>query len=375
MIPPVGVRRFSASFCFPASTPTVSHLWRIVSNMKSSSLGHRFKLFTALLMLCSSVIAAEQKNNWRNAFEVVARGTYLADADSQKLGVLYSMGLDARKVFVGKKRNLATANLQLDMWCTDNQARRPAFFEHDHDCEPVVRNAFINFHASGDGKFNILVGHAELPFGLEVPVSTSKSLRTLLTPKDLALKVDWGVGVNGTLGKYDYSAFLSRGSGIEYRHRNDPWSFTARVGHSVNRQRFLPEPGFGLSIFTGDVLLGNGQISARDRIAVDGVTYFKRFGLMSQFTFGDTDGRDTWNGLLELNWSNGTESRVGYFQLKSYNEDFQSGWKRAEKASIGARFGEIAGFTWGIQYTREFGSFDSNSDQDVIDFQLKYRWE
>ena len=261
------------------------------------------------------------------------------------------------------------------MWCTDNQARKPPFFEGDHDCEPVVRNLTANFHASGDGKLNILLGHTELPFGLEVPVSTSKSLRTLLTPGDLAMKLDWGVGVNGTLGEFDYSAFLSRGSGIEYRNNKDPWSFTARVGHSVNRQRFLPEPGLGLSVFTGDVLLSNGEISERDRIAVDGVTYFNQFGLMSQLTFGDTDGRDTWNGLVEVNWSDALETIVGYIQAKSYNMNFQAGWKQAEKVSIGARFGQIAGFTWAVQYTREFSSFTNNHDLDVIDFQLKYRWE
>jgi hypothetical protein len=328
-----------------------------------------------LLLSCPNLYAAQAQNSWQNAFEVVARGTYLADADSQKLGVLYSTGIDARKVFVGNKRNIATVNLQLDIWCTDNQTRRSPIFENDHDCEPVVRTAFINFHASGDGKLNILLGHYELPFGLEVPVSTAKSLRSLLTPRDLAMKLDWGVGVNGTLGEFEYSAFLSRGSGMEYRHNNDPWAFTARVGHSVNRQRFLPEPGLGLSVFTGKVLLGNGQISERDRIALDGITYLNRFGLMSQFTFGDTDGRDTGIALVELNWSDSLESKVGYIQVKSYNEDFQAGWKRAEKASIGVRIGQIAGFTWGVQYTREFSSFNNNADQDVIDFQLKYRWE
>jgi hypothetical protein len=331
--------------------------------------------FVALCLSCSNLHAAQAQNSWRNAFEIVARGSYLLDADSQKLGVLYSTGIDARKVFAGNKRNVATVNLQLDVWCTDNQARRPPFFEHDHDCESLVRNASVNFHASGDGKLNILIGHTELPFGLEVPVSTSKSLRTLLTPRDLAMKLDWGVGINGTLGKFDYSALLSRGSGIEYRHNKDPWSFTARVGHSINRQRFLPEPGLGLSIFRGNVLLNDGVISKRERIALDGVRYFNRFGLVSQFSFGDTDDRDTWNGLVELNWSDSIEAKVGYIQYKSYNEDFQSGWKRAKSASIGARFGQIAGLTWAVQYTREFSSFTNNGDQDVIDFQLKYRWE
>jgi len=331
--------------------------------------------FTTVIFWCPNLYAVQAQNGWRNAFEIVAGGTYLADADADKMGLLYTTGIDTRKVFAGSKSNIATVNLQLDMWCTDNQTRRPGFFEKDHDCDPVVRNAFVNFHASGDGKLNILLGHTELPFGLEVPVSTSKSLRTLLTPKDLAMKLDWGVGINGTLGKFDYSALLSRGSGIEYRHNKDPWSFTARVGHSVNRQRFLPEPGLGLSIFRGNVLLTNGNISERERIALDGVRYFKRFGVVSQFSFGETDDRETWNGLVELNWSNSIESKVGYIQYKSYNQELLDGWEREKSASIGARFGQIAGFTWAVQYTREFSSFKSDGDQDVLGFQLKYRWE
>ena len=103
--------------------------------------------------------------------------------------------------------------------------------------------------------------------------------------------------------------------------------------------------------------------------------FFKRFGVVSQFSFGETDDRETWNGLVELNWSNSIESKVGYIQYKSYNQEFLDGWEREKSASIGARFGQIAGFTWAVQYTREFSSFKSDGDQDVLGFQLKYRWE
>ena len=56
--------------------------------------------FVGLCLSCPNLYAAQAQNSWRNAFEVVANGSYLADADSQKLGVLYSTVFDARKVFV-----------------------------------------------------------------------------------------------------------------------------------------------------------------------------------------------------------------------------------------------------------------------------------
>lgn len=326
----------------------------------------------AVCMVQHKVFAASK---WFSAYEVVARGTYSADLDSDHLGFLYSTGLDARKVFSGKRRNVATANVQLDIWCTDNQTTRAPIFEHDRDCEGLARNLSLNFHVTGDGKFNFLVGHTELPFGLEVPVTTSKSLRTLLTPRDLALKVDWGFGVNGTFSGLSYAAVLSRGSGLEYRHKNDPWAFSGRIGTYTNRQRLLPDPGFGLSLFRGDVLLGNGTISQRERIALDGSAYRGKFGFLGQLSYGDTDDRDTWNGLMELNFANSDESRIGYIQIKGFNEKFPDAWRRDIKLTGGFRQGFTEGFTWGIEYSRRFRSFTSNDDQNFIEFQLKYRWE
>lgn len=330
-----------------------------------------------LAILCCLALprATFADNEWSVAYEVVAKGNYAADYDSGNLGFLYSTGIDARKVFVGERSNIATANVQLDVWCTDNQIMPAPIFEKDHDCEGVARNLSLNFHVSGDGRFNVMVGHTELPFGLEVPVTTSKSLRSLLTPRDLALKVDWGVGVNGTVSGISYATLLSRGSGLEYRDRNSPWAFSGRVGTAFNRQRLLPNAGFGLSFFKGDVLLGNGNLSPRKRIALDCSAYLGRFGLLGQLSAGETGSNDAWNGLAELNWSNVDESRIGYVQIKAFNEERERKWHRDIKLTLGWRFGYVEGFTWGLQYSRQFRSFASDDDQDFLEFQLKYRWE
>ena len=330
---------------------------------------------TIFLIVCCTSTQAFAANSWQRAIETIVRGTDMDASGVRGIGRLYSLGLDSRRVFLGQNRNLATVVVQIDVWCTDNQAHRAGFFDHDHDCEPAVRATTANFHISGDGRFNFLVGHPEVPFGLEHAVTSNRTLRSLLTPRDLGIKADWGFGINGTLNGLSYASTLTRGSGMEYKHKNQPWAWAGRIGTAFNSQRFLPQPGLGVSWFKGEILGRNGTTSERHRVAVDAIRYVGRFGLLSQVSMGKTDRIKTWNLMLEANVSNGLESKVGYLQFKSFNEQSNTGWQAANSVTIGVRLGGIHGWTYSAQFTRELTPLSKSNTQSIFDLQFKYRWE
>lgn len=306
--------------------------------------------------------------------DLSSRVQHLTEDAPSRTGYWHSIGLDANKVFASADRNFATLNLQLNLWCIDGLTRRPGIFDDDTDCELVNKVSTLNFAVSGDGKFNVLLGHPEVPYGLEYTVSTSQTLRRTLTPRDLGLKLDWGAGINGTVSGLSYASFLSRGSGMEYRSSGDPWAFSGRIGNATDGESFLGGEGLGVSWFYGEVLTRTKAISERWRLGLDGITYFGPLGLMGQLSLGETDDRDTVNGLVEMNAINRSETLIGYLQLQSFNEDFPGGWEDARSAIVGARFTPDQHWAISFQVEWEMSTFGNRTEQTILDAQLRYRF-
>jgi hypothetical protein len=313
----------------------------------------------------------DDKLRWTIDFS--SRLQYLTNTSGSNPGQFNSVGVDAFRVFSSRYRDVATVNLQINLWCINNLERRPGFFDGPDDCQLVTKASFVNFAIRGDGKFNLLVGHPELPFGLEVPVSTNQTLRQLTNPRDLGLKLDWGVGANGTIGGYHYATTVGRGSGVKYKDSNNPYSITARIGKATDTQSYLGAPGFGVSGFYGDVLTRVGSISNRWRLGLDGIFYRGGFGFMGQLSVGKTDSMDTINGLAEVNAVTRSANSVGYFQLRSFNQDFSTGWQDAWSAVAGMRFTPDTHWALSFQLEHELSVFGARTEQTIIDLQLRYR--
>lgn len=332
-------------------------------------------MVSAALLIPTSVWA---ETEWRFTPDVIFKNQWLSDSDPSP-GKWLSIGVDAYRQFNIGDKTAVTATLQVYQWCVSDRLRKPGVLKGLDDCKLISKVSTLEFHASGDGKFNILVGHPELPFGLEVPVSTNETVRTLLTPRDTGLKLDWGVGVKGTIDGWSYAATLTRGSGFEWDNESTtgetPWAFAGRVGTATDAQRFLPNPGVGFSLFSAESLNPAGVLVERWRTAFDYIDYWGPVGMMSQVSYGETEGRRVTNAFLELNRSNADETLTGYVQYKTFNEDFANGWEQANSVHVGARYAITDKFTISAQVTRELEVFGAASGQTVVDLQFRFRGE
>lgn len=333
-----------------------------------------------LLIVCMQNVCANSfaESSWRVTPDFIFKSQWLTESEPSP-GLWASAGIDAYGQFNSSSGKFLTATVQLYEWCVKDRLRKPSVLEGADDCHLISKVSTLEFHVSGDGRFNIVVGHPELPFGLEVPVSTNETLRTLLTPRDTGLKLDWGVGINGTLSKWSYAATLTRGSGFEWENESKtgekPWAFAGRVGLATDGQRFLPNEGFGLSWFAGEALNPAQLRVKRWRVAADWIRYLGPFGLMTQLSVGKTADRDVYNFFGEVNRSTPGELLTAYLQYKSFNEDFAWGWESAQSVHIGARYSVTQSVTLSAQISREFEVFSGGRPQTVFDLQFRYRLE
>lgn len=338
----------------------------------------RYSTMLLLATLLTSAVTSHADNSWRVTPDFIFKSQWLSETEPSP-GLWLSAGIDAYKQFNGKNSTFATATVQLYEWCVSDRVRKPPVLNGTDDCHLISKVSTLEFHVSGDGKFNIVVGHPELPFGLEVPVSTNETIRTLLTPRDTGLKLDWGLGVKGTLSQWSYSATLTRGSGFEWENKSrtgeKPWAFAGRIGTATDAQRFLPSEGFGFSWFTAEAL-NPAQIRVkRWRLAADWIHYLGPWGLMTQLSIGQTEGRDVYNFFGEVNRSTPDESLTGYLQYKTFNEEFTPGWQAAQSVHLGARYAVTNKVTLSAQIAREFEVFAGGRPQTIFDLQFRYRLE
>ncbi len=94
---------------------------------------------------------------------------------------------------------------------------------------------------------------------------------------------------------------------------------------------------------------------------------------MSQLSVGETEDRSVYNLFAELNRSNASEDLSAYLQYKSFNEDFDAGWERAQSVHLGVRWAITPLLTVSAQISREFEVFAGGPEQTIFDIQLRLR--
>lgn len=338
----------------------------------------RLAILSGLTAALFAAAAEAAESSWRLTPDLIVKRQWLSESDPSP-GDWYSFGIDAYKNFSLNGKNFAALTVQVYGWHVQNRIRKPGVLEGLEDSRLISKVSTINFNLSGDGKFNFLVGHPELPYGLEVPVSTNETLRTLLTPRDTGLKLDWGLGANGTINGLSYATTLTRGSGFEWDSKakdgKAPWALAGRIGTATDQQGFLPAEGIGLSFFLGNTLQADQTRVERWRIAGDVVHYYGPVGILAQLSYGQTDKRDTINAYAELNRSTASETCVAYLQFKSYNEAYPSGWEHALSVSAGIRYAVALHSTFSLQISRDVSGFFATPEQSIIDAQMRFRFD
>ena len=289
--------------------------------------------------------------------------------DTGRTGTTNIVGLDLHKVFSDSQGDWGTLIIQLYVTRIDDIPNPPPFFESDEDWELVTRITNFNYTGLAGGRFNIKAGHFEIPFGLEVPINTNGTLRQMITARNLGVVADWGAGVNGVVPEagVEYEVTISRGTGIEYFDRGDPFIVAGRVGTSGEK-----DINFGLSALHGEIA-GRVDTIRRTRIGIDGQWYTGPIGLLGEVSLGRNDDDDVVNALVELNSQNTVETVTGYMQARIFTQRFDTGWNDAISLAWGLRFTPDAHWALSTQYEQNLTVFQGSRD-GVLSLQLRYRF-
>jgi len=344
-----------------------------VMNLMQLSLKRRDFWCALAVLLGSSPLAADDwSNNLRWSVDAASRTQYITSGDD-RLGFQTTLGLDMQTVKTGRDRNIATVTLQLYATRADHLRRRPPYIEEDGEWEFVPKINTVNFHINRNGYFNFLIGHAEIPYGLAVPINTQGTLRQVLTPRNLGLKADWGGGVNGTLSNVSYAMTVTRGTGVEYHSSGNPWALAGRVGSRLNSQDYIGEPGFGLSWFTGNVLTPQNTLVERRRIGLDGQWYRGLFGFMIEVSIGDDDRQDVLNSFVEINRVSRNAKFTVYSQARWLRKQLDEGWQDASSWTIGFRLTPSTRWTISLQYDHELEIPATRPRDKIFNLQFRFR--
>ena len=325
-----------------------------------------------LVLMASGAVAGETAltDNLRWTVDLAARG--MQETVNDEFGHAEFLGLDLHKVLSGERGDWATLLLQPYLIRINNLDMHPPFFDDDYDTAIEWRITNVNFNVLDGGRLNLKVGHFEIPFGLEQVINTNGTLRDYIHGPNFGLKADWGLTLNGELPAFEYEVALSRGSGNNWRSSGDPLIVSGRVGTPRDRDWWL-----GLSGFSGDVYdpsQPDGTVE-RSRVGLDGALNWRQFGLLGEFSIGADESRDVVNGLLELDWSSRQADWLAYVQLRRFQLEglAGAGSDSATSGSLGVTWDPDNHWSYGLQWSHDFVTFNGAPDTNVLAAQLRYR--
>jgi hypothetical protein len=292
------------------------------------------------------------------------------NTNKQENSFMQTIGIDIHKIFSGKTSDIGTLVFQPYIVKLNNMGEAPFYFDHINDTQLTWRIANFNYTALNQGKFNIRIGHFEIPYGLEYQIDTNGTLRQLTT-SDRGIKADWGVSVNGILSNVEYEVALTRGSGNEIKSKENPHIFSGRIGTSTNKNIVT-----GISWFTGDVLNKNG-VTKRRKIGIDGSYYYYQWQFMAEYSIGKTAHNNTVNGFVEALWKNARESlstyiQVGY-QSTEINHKVSSKTNSTSYWLTGVQWLSNTGFDISAQYKHKLKNTSELYIDPIVSIQLRYR--
>ena len=281
------------------------------------------------------------------------------------------IGFDMHKVFTGKKGDWGTAVVQGYLTRIDNQKKHPPFFDGEDDWEMVYRIVNFNYTGLARGRFNIRVGHYEIPYGLEHLVNTNGTLRDYMHGRNIGVKADWGVGINGDLDAFEYEIGLSRGTGNGYFSTGNPYILAGRVGTPRDANVVA-----GFSFMVGDVArpAAPRKVLYRRRFGPDIQVHWGPWSVLAEASYGDDEGKGVVNGLVELDWRSRGERWLIYTQTRLFNQEFPTRWDEASSVVGGVRFALDRHWAFSGQLGQEISTFGASSRGGLGSLQIRYRF-
>jgi hypothetical protein len=334
-----------------------------------------FWLLAGLSLLCPGLAQAlygepyasdgDLTSNLRRTIDLSSRA--ILATDTGEWSAVHAIGLDLHKVFTGPGGDWGTLLLQ-PYWVKLKDIERPPYgFNGPNDDKLTWRMTNFNYTGLARGRFNVRAGHFEVPYGLEQNVDTNGTLRQYTFP-DRGIKVDWGATINGVLPRIEYEIALSRGSGIDYSDRDNPWLLSGRVGTSSSGSVVA-----GLSFLRGDIL-GPGGATRRNRLGMDLTWYTGPYDLMFELSWGNNEGDDRLNGLGEVSFRSPMQVLHVYVQVRYTSQDTQDGWDDESSVALGVGWQVRRQLELTAQLVEALDTMSDKPDTGNLAAQVRFRF-
>ena len=148
-----------------------------------------------------------------------------------------SVGFEALKIFSGKWGDWGKVLFQFRLvrynnaFMLINDIKMPLMHLNKYDAwAPEFHDAYFEYRGKFKGRFDLRLGHFDVPFGLEENEDTHISLVQLMSMRNIGFKKDWGLSILGNLTKLDYNMALTMGSGVYPINRKNNFLLSSRVG-------------------------------------------------------------------------------------------------------------------------------------------------
>ncbi len=321
-------------------------------------LGFRLTLLLLLITLPATAKATDWlTNNTRATLDFSSR----VIESGGETWTLHAVGLDLHKVFSSSRGDIGVLTFQPYLVRIDGAPTVPPIFDDGDDWALQWRIANFNYTGLGRGRFNVRLGHFELPVGLEQVVQTNGTLYQV--PVIGGLKADWGVSINGVLPWFEYEIARTQGSGNSLSSDADGL-VVGRIGLPQQRLWWA-----GLSALEGEVERGPGFVDQR-RFAIDGGIRLPRgFSLLLQHARGEEGAADVVFDYLETSWTTPRETTFVYAQWRSERRDLDVERQRRRDFHLGLRFEPNAHFSASVEARRHL---DAERDYSGA-LQLRFR--
>jgi hypothetical protein len=300
-------------------------------------------------------------DNSRIAIDLTTRASYWEEAD--ELTLQEFIGIDYYQILSLDGKDFATLTIQPFIYRIDNGYRTPGFYDDNHDWEFLFRTLNINFNYWGVDKPYIKLGHFELPFGAEYNKNSFGELHQYGQGMKIGMKMDWGVAIGQQIGAWQYEVAMTRGSGMKYRDRENPYAFTGRLG-VLDDSNFV----YGLSFFSGEVLKGKKTIK-RELLALDLEYFWNRVGFLIEIHGGELEEDTLYGSLLECSFSSQDEASEFYVQHFYQNLDNNTS---KSNAVVGVKYRVNRELTLSAQILKELES--SMDEENLFEVQVRYRF-
>ncbi len=275
-------------------------------------------------------------------------------------------GLDLHKVFQNGEGDYGTLIFQPYLVRLSNVEKPPFFFDDGDDWELTWRMVNFNYTGLAQGKFNIRIGHFEVPFGLEQNIDSNGTLRQF-TYSGRGIKADWGASLNGVLEKFEYEIALTRGSGNNYDSSQNPFLISGRIGTSASRNLVM-----GLSGFHGETLNSSGT-RERTLLGLDMAYYFYQWELLVEASGGETDKAETINLFTEASWRSSLETLHLYTQLRQKHSKPSNYWIDNTVLSFGMEYDFMTDVSLSAEIAHDIDTSSAGKKNTNVTLQFRVR--